>query len=129
MIPFIIGAAVGYITSELMKPNSEKKQKDSKEQKDTKPFYVFIRSNESDKYTLTFYTYEDAKKVYDYVVSNQSVRFKTILDNSEFEQKLYDDGIEKGWTVEDGMKRKSDRINIIEVAFGKENDEFESKTF
>lgn len=125
MIPFIIGAGVGYVVALL----TEKESKPITTTKDAHNFYVYIRADDFGKGTMLFHTYEDARNMYHKLLKAKSVTYQDILDNVPKEQKAYDEGVEKGWTKEDGQYSPADKFELQELFWGKDNQEFEGKEF
>lgn len=125
MLPYIIAAGVGYLINELV--NSHKPKETSKSKND---FWVFVRSDDFGKSTLSFSEYDGSKKFYDKFVSNKKVRYKDIVDFDASERKLYDQWKSEGNIGKDGYPSGlSSESKIQEVAFGQGDKQFESKEF
>ena len=118
MLPYIIGAGVGFLISEIMK--SEKGGSGNSEK-----FYVFVQTEDFDKANMLFSDYETAKAMYDKIVKNKSIHYKDLVEYDEKEAKLYDDLKEQGETE----TKLSDKSKVYIVGIGKGSEEFESKEF
>lgn len=125
MLPYIIAAGVGYLINELVHSDKRKEAL-----KSTNNFWVFVRSDDFGKSTLSFSEYEGAKKFYDKFVSNKKVRYKDIVDFDDWERKLYEQWKSEGNIGKDGYPSGlSAESKIREVAFGQGDKEFETKKF
>lgn len=125
MLPYIIAVGVGYMINELVHSNRPKEAS-----KSTNDFWVFVRSDDFGKSTLSFYEYEGAKKIYDKFVSNKKVRYKDIVDFDASERKLYDQWKSEGNIGKEGYPSGlSAESKIQEVAFGQGDNQFEIKEF
>jgi len=125
MLPYLIAAGVGYIINEIV--NSDKPKENETLKND---FWVFVRSDDFGKSTLSFSQYQEAKKFYDKFVSNKKVRYKDIVDFDTSERKLYNQWKSEGNIGKEGYPSGlSAESKLQEVSFGQRNKQFETKEF
>jgi hypothetical protein len=124
MLPYIIAAGVGYLLNEFVRSDKPKEMENS-----NNDFWIYVRSDDFGKSSLSFSEYESAKNIYDKIVSSKKVRYKDIVDFDESERKLYNQWKAEGNIGKEGYPTLKSESKIQEVAFGLGNKEFESKDF
>jgi hypothetical protein len=125
MIPYIIGAGIGYLVSELLHSEKSEKKEESAD-----GFFVFLRAEGLGKANLSFYDYESAKNFYKKAVTSKRVKYGDVIKFSEGERELYTKWKSEGNIGKAGYpKSLLQQYKLEEIVFGKGNTEFESKEF
>lgn len=123
MIPYILAAIGGWLIG------SSSKNEDSNIANTDDKYTVFLRTDEGGKSSMIFSSFKEANDIFDSVKKSGKIKYQTILENSPSEEKLYKDGLEKGYTKNDGLSSPEDTLSVQEVVFRKGNDVFEEKEF
>jgi hypothetical protein len=125
MIPYIIGAGIGYLVSELLHSEKSEKKEESSD-----GFYVFLRAEGLGKANLSFFDYLSAKNFYSKAVTSKKVKYGDIIKFSESEKNLYNQWKSEGNIGKEGYPTSLlQQYKLEEIVFGKGNTEFESKEF
>jgi formylmethanofuran dehydrogenase subunit E len=123
MLPFILGIGAGILIDNLVISKKGTKSNDDR-------FFVYVRSEDFGKNTLTFNGYKSAKIVFDRIAKKKKVQYRDIVDFDSSEKKLYERWKEEGNIGTDGYPKGLMQYSKVEsLSIGFDNEDFETKEF
>jgi hypothetical protein len=123
MLPFILGIGAGILIDNLVISKKGNKSNDDR-------FFVYVRSDDFGKNTLTFNGYKSAKIVFDRIAKKKKVQYRDIVDFDSSEKKLYEEWKSENNIGKDGYPKglmQYSRVQRISIGF--DNEDFETKEF
>jgi hypothetical protein len=123
MLPFILGVGAGILIDDLF--SSKKESKSNKDK-----FFVYVRSEDFGKNTLTFDGFKSAKIVFDRIAKKKKIQYRDIVDFDASEKKLYEQWQQEGNIGTVGYpKGLMQYSKVEELSIGFDNENFETKEF
>jgi hypothetical protein len=116
-IQYLIAGGLGFGVAKLLDSSKSKKTTDS-----NNTYEVFTMSDDFDKSSMSFYTFEDAQKMYDKILKSKKVKYKDIVEFDEAERKLFEQWKEEGNIGKEGYPKLSDSSRIQRLVLYINND-------